>query len=98
MTKHEPTAPRPRFVALWRALLVLLISYPYFPKSAMGSFAGGLMSLVVLVAALRAVHRERRVFAAGLTVALLVMSVDILSYVWHRGHVFVEASFVLFYA
>jgi hypothetical protein len=45
---------------------VLLIAYPYFSDNALGSLAGGLVSLFILVAALRAVHRQRRMFFVGL--------------------------------
>ena len=98
MTEPGSAASQQRFVVLWRTLLVLLVAYPYFPDNALGSFAGGLMSLAILVVALRAAHRERRVFVAGSILAIIVMSVDILSYTWQRGHAVVEASFAIFYA
>lgn len=98
MTREASKLASGRFTWLWRALIVLLISYPYFPDNALGSLAGGLMSLSILVAALRAAHRQRRMFFVGLALAIVVMTIDIGSYVWNRAHVLVELSFSVFYA
>jgi len=96
---RDASADRPqRFQWLGYALVVLLVSYPYFPESAIGALAGGVMALVVLVAALRATHRERHIFISRLALASTVLIVDIASYSWNRGHLFVELAFTLFYA
>ena len=71
----ERTGVKPnRFLWVSYLLVVLLVAYPYFPDTDMGSLAGGLMALIVIVAALRAAHHERRVFYLGLALAVVVMA------------------------
>lgn len=87
-----------RFLLLLIALIILLVGYPYTPDNQLGAFLGGMMSLLLLVAAIFALRTHKHaLFGAGV-LALIVVMLSIWAFVTGvRGHPLVEASFFLFY-
>ena len=88
-----------RFLVLLFALILLLVAYPYTPDNQLGAFLGGMMSLLLLVAAIFAVRTHKVALIAAGVIALIVIILSVWAFLSGvRGHPLVEASFFLFYA
>ncbi len=88
-----------RFLVLLFALILLLVAYPYTPDNQLGAFLGGMMSLLLLVAAIFAVRTHKTALLAASVLAFIVIILSVWAFLSGvRGHPLVEASFFLFYA
>jgi hypothetical protein len=88
-----------RFLFLLFALIILLVGYPYMPDNQLGAFLGGMMSLLLLVAAIFAVRTHKHALLGASVLALIVVILSVWAFVSGvRGHPLVEASFFFFYA
>jgi len=88
-----------RFLVLLFALILLLVAYPYTPDNQLGAFLGGMMSLLLLVAAIFAVKTHKIALIGSSILALIVIFLSVWAFISGvRGHPLVEASFFLFYA
>ncbi len=81
------------------ALIILLLSYPYMPDNQLGAFLGGMMSLLLLIAAIFAVRTHKHALLGACILALIVIILSVWAFVSGvRGNPLVEAAFFLFYA
>lgn len=88
-----------RFLLLLIALVLLLVGYPFMPDNQFGAFLGGMMSLLLVVAAIFAVRTHKHALIGACILALIVITLSVWAFVsGFRGHPLVEASFFLFYA
>ncbi len=87
-----------RFLFLLFALIILLLGYPYMPDNQLGAFLGGMMSLLLLIAAIFAVRTHKHALIGASVLALIVIILSVWAFVSGvRGHPLVEAAFFLFY-
>lgn len=69
------------------------------PDNQLGAFLGGMMSLLLLVAAIFAVRTHKYALIGASVLALIVIILSVWAFVSGiRGHPLVEAAFFLFYA
>jgi hypothetical protein len=91
--------PPNRFVWLLAAILVLLVSYPYFMETPLGRFFGGLTAILVLMTGVYAMRGRRITLIASIVLAGLALSANLISAISGiRGSAWTEAAFSLFYA
>jgi len=96
---HEGKWTSSRFLLLLLALIILLLGYPYMPDNLLGAFLGGMMSLLLLVAAIFAVRTHKYALLGACALAVIIIILSVWAFVSGvRGHPLVEASFFLFYA
>ena len=87
-----------RFSFLFAALVLLLAVYPYIPDSDLGTFLGGMISLLLCLASVWALRTRRRIFLGSVLLAVLVVVADATAMVGAgRGNPLVEAAFLAFY-
>jgi hypothetical protein len=97
-TSTCPSQPN-RFLWLLLALILLLVSYPYFQDTDLGAFLGGLTSLILLVTGAYVLRTNRVTLIGAGILALAAASASVLAFATgRRGHPAVEAAFTAFYA
>lgn len=86
-----------RFLLLLIALMILLVGYPYFQDTTLGSFLGGLVSIALFIFGIYAVQPHRRSFIVAVALAVLAAVSSIIAMTRGvRGHPVVEGAFLLF--
>lgn len=87
-----------RFSWLFGAVVLLLVTYPYFGEGARGAVLGQLMALTVVLSGVHSVRANRLVRGIGGVLALFAATTSVIALITEtRGNVWTEAAFTIFY-